>query len=111
MDYTNKINGFTYINLTKLDVLDHLDEIKIGYAYKYKGKTLTSYPSNLEVLKDVEVQYETLKGWKCDISKAKTYQELPKETKQYVEAVEQFAKVNIKWIGTGVSRDAMVEKK
>jgi adenylosuccinate synthase len=111
MDYTNKINGFTFVNLTKLDVLDHLDELKIGHSYKYKGELLKSYPSQLEVLKEVEVVYETFKGWKCDISGAKTYNELPKETKKYVEAIEKFAKVNIKWIGTGVSRDAMVEKK
>jgi adenylosuccinate synthase len=110
MRYTILINGFTYINLTKLDVLDTLDEIKIATGYKYKGKLLTSYPANLEVLKDIEVVYETMPGWKQDISKVRQFSDLPKACQNYVNRIEELAGAPIKYIGVGVSRDAMVIK-
>jgi len=111
MKYTNLINGFTYTNLTKLDVLDQLEEVKIGYAYKYKGKILKSYPANLEILKEVEVEYETFQGWKTDISKARKFSDLPKQTQKYVLRIEELSGVPIRYIGVGQQRDAMVEKK
>jgi adenylosuccinate synthase len=60
--YTNMINGYTALNLTKLDILSGLQELKIAVAYKYNGKELTSMPSSLEILSQVEVVYETLPG-------------------------------------------------
>ncbi len=56
------INNFTYLNLTKLDVLSTLDEIKIGVAYIYKGQKLESFPANLNVLAQCTVEYETFPG-------------------------------------------------
>ena len=65
----HRLNGFTYLNLTKLDVLSDLDEIKIGVAYRTAdGKELPTVPCDLEVLESVEVVYETVPGWKTDIS-------------------------------------------
>ena len=63
------INDYTSINITKLDVLDQLEEIKIGVAYKVDGKILDTFPADLSILSKVEVVYETLPGWKSDISK------------------------------------------
>lgn len=70
-----RLNGFTYLNLTKLDVLSDLDEIKIGVAYRTAdGKDLPTVPCDLEVLEGVEVVYETLPGWKTDISGVRGWQ-------------------------------------
>jgi len=110
MKYTNQINGFDFINLTKLDVLDSIDELKIGVGYKYKGKLLTSYPSNIEVLNEVEIQYETMPGWKTDISKARKFSDLPKACQNYVNRIEKLSETPIKYIGVGVARDAMIIK-
>jgi adenylosuccinate synthase len=76
--YTNLINGYNSINLTKLDILDELDEIKVGVKHTINGKTIDSLPGTLEEFKKVEIKYETLKGWKRDISKVTKAEDLPK---------------------------------
>ncbi|KAJ3396127.1 hypothetical protein HDU92_003996 [Lobulomyces angularis] len=124
LNYSHMINDYTSINLTKLDVLDQLDEIKIGVTYKVNGKTLESFPGNLtkkcllifyiadlNLLGKVEVEYETLPGWKTDISKCRKYEELPINAQKYVERVEQLTKCYVEWIGVGASRDAMIHRK
>lgn len=63
------INGYHSLNITKLDILDELSEIKVGVEYKLNGKVLDSLPGTLEDFEKVEIKYETLKGWKKDISK------------------------------------------
>jgi len=64
MRYTQLINGFTSINLTKIDCLSELDELKLCVGYKYEGKLLKDHPSNLEILEKCTPVYETMKGWK-----------------------------------------------
>eukprot|EP00878_Enallax_costatus_P011072 GHUV01011564.1.p1 GENE.GHUV01011564.1~~GHUV01011564.1.p1 ORF type:complete len:404 (+),score=52.91 GHUV01011564.1:45-1256(+) len=111
LKYVCKINGFTHLNLTKLDVLSDLEEIKVGVAYKVNGKTFTSsVPASIEDLEKVEVEYETLPGWMSDISGARSWADLPPNAQRYVERVEQLVGVPIRWIGVGPGRDAIVEK-
>jgi len=111
LKYSTIINGYTSINITKLDVLDNFKEIKVGIAYKLNGKRLTSFPEDLHELAKVEVEYETLKGWEQDITKVKSYDELPENAKLYLQYIEKFLGVPIQWVGTGPARDSMVEKK
>lgn len=104
-------NLFSSINLTKLDVLDQLAEIKIGTAYIHKGQKLDSFPADLHVLEEVTVEYETLPGWQTDISACRTWDELPEKAKQYVARVEQLLDgVKVEWIGVGAGRDAMIHR-
>lgn len=110
LKYSTWINGYTYLNLTKLDVLDSFKQVKAAVAYKYRGKTLESFPEDLRVLGKVEVEYKTFPGWEADISKAKTYEELPKNARDYIEFIEKFVGVPIKYIGTGAGRESMVIK-
>lgn len=106
--YSTWINGYTHLNITKLDILDDLKEIKVGVAYKYKGEILESLPEDLNVLEKVEVVYETLPGWNSSTSKAKTFAELPKNAQAYLKFIEDFVQVPIKWIGVGPARDEMI---
>ena len=108
--YTHRINRFTALNITKLDVLSDLAEIKIGVGYSYKGQKLTHFPSNLEILANVEVEYETMPGWQSDITKVRSYAELPDAAKKYIERIEQLVGCPVKWIGVGPGRDEMIEK-
>jgi adenylosuccinate synthase len=85
LKYSHSINGYDTLNLTKLDVLDGLEEIKVAVAYEHKGKTLPGFPADLEFLGEVEVKYETLPGWKTDISSITTWEELPENARKYVE--------------------------
>jgi adenylosuccinate synthase len=106
--YSTLINGYTALNITKLDVLDQLPEIKVAVAYKYNGKTLESFPEDLSVCEKVEVEYKTLKGWQKDISGVRRYDDLPQEAKEYLRFIEEFVGVPVKWVGVGPGREAML---
>ena len=67
-----RINGLTHINLTKLDVLSDLETIKLGVGYRLDGHAIPSVPSEIADLERVEVVYEELPGWRCDISKVRS---------------------------------------
>ncbi|KAK9823163.1 hypothetical protein WJX72_000768 [[Myrmecia] bisecta] len=108
LKYVARINGLTHINLTKLDVLSELESIRLGVAYKVGGETLRSVPADLEVLEAVEVQYEEIPGWQCDISKIRQWGDLPPQAKSYIARIEELVGVKCKWIGVGPGRDAIV---
>ncbi len=93
-------------------MLDKLKEVKIGIAYKINGKRLDDgvMPSTLEELAKVEVEYETLPGWNSDITKIRSYKDLPLNAKKYLERIEQLVGVPIGWVGVGPARDAMILK-
>lgn len=102
------LNGYSSINLTKLDVLSDLDEIKIGVGYN--GMKMGSMPDTLEGLASVEVEYESLPGWKCDISSARTFEELPPNAQAYVNRIEVLMGMPVSWIGVGPGRKDMAVK-
>lgn len=106
--YATRINGLTHINLTKLDCLDDLDTIKVGVEYYLNGKVLPSLPADLSELEAAEVKYEELPGWKSDISKCRSWQDLPGNAKKYIARIEELVGVKCKWIGVGPGRDAIV---
>ncbi|GMM37273.1 adenylosuccinate synthase [Saccharomycopsis crataegensis] len=116
LKYSTRINGYTLLNLTKLDVLDTFEEIKVAVAYKYtppgatEAVVLDSFPADLKVLSKVEVVYETFPGWKQDISKITKYEDLPENCQKYIEYIEKYLGVPIKWIGTGPGRDSTIIK-
>lgn len=107
--YTNMINGYTSINITKLDILDTFKEIKVGVSYKLDGKETDIIPSSLESLKRVEVVYKTVKGWQQDTSKIRKKEHLPKEAIEYLELIEKETGLKVSWVGTGPGNDAMIQ--
>jgi len=110
--YSHAINGYAQLNLTKLDVMDSLDEVKIGVAYELDGKILPegALPARLEDLGKVKVIYETMPGWKTSIAQCKTYKDLPIQARKYIERIEHLVGVPVSWIGTGPGREEMVER-
>jgi adenylosuccinate synthase len=84
--------------------------VKIGVAYEYEGRTLSSVPSSLEILSKVKVVYETLPGWQEDLSKCKSWEDMPQAARQYVIRIEQLVGVPVVWIGVGAGRDALIER-
>lgn len=103
--YSNILNGFTSIALTKLDILDTFEEIKIGVAYKLNGNPLDTFPADLKTLAEVEVEYITLPGWKTDISNCRTFDSLPVNAQNYVRKIEELGQVK------GKEREREREKK
>jgi adenylosuccinate synthase len=107
-EYSVTINGLNSINLTKLDVLTGVETLKIGTAYKYHGEYLKSFPSSLEVLEEVEVEYIEMPGWKEDITKIRNFQDLPQNAKDYVHKIEELLECKVSSIGVGVGRDDLI---
>ncbi|KAI0109078.1 Adenylosuccinate synthetase [Nemania sp. FL0031] len=106
--YSASINYYTALNLTKLDVLDTFETIKIAIAYKIDGEELDSYPADLEILDRAEVVYHEMPGWQQPTTNITAFYDLPKKARDYVEYIENFVGVKIKWIGTGPDREAMI---
>ncbi|KAG8901578.1 hypothetical protein FRB99_005211 [Tulasnella sp. 403] len=104
------INGYDAFNLTKLDVLDALPEIKVGVAYEVDGQELEGFPADLDVLARATVRYVTLPGWQTAITGCKTFEELPTKCQEYVKFIEEQLKVPIEWIGTGPGRHSMLHR-
>ncbi|XP_071463573.1 adenylosuccinate synthetase isozyme 1 isoform X2 [Marmota flaviventris] len=107
--YAHMVNGFTALALTKLDILDVLGEIKVGVSYKLNGKRIPYFPANQEILQKVEVEYETLPGWKADTTGARKWEDLPPQAQSYVRFVENHVGVAVKWVGVGKSRESMIQ--
>ncbi|KAJ2157238.1 Adenylosuccinate synthase [Coemansia sp. RSA 552] len=106
--YSTMINGYTSINLTKLDVLDVFDEIKVAVSYTIDGKEVTSFPADLDDLASASVNYVTLPGWSQSISKCRSFSELPENCQKYVRFIEKDIGVPVEWIGVGAGRDEMI---
>jgi len=104
------LSGVTELCLTKLDVLSGLDEIQVCVGYKLNGKDATYADIDAYELGKVDCVYRTAKGWTEDISKARTFEELPANAQAYVKMIEEAAGVPVKWIGVGPERDATIRR-
>ncbi|KAJ4386882.1 Adenylosuccinate synthase [Gnomoniopsis smithogilvyi] len=110
LQYSCAVNDYDSLNLSKLDVLDTFDTIKIAVAYKdpQTGETLPSFPADPSLLERVEVVYHEMPGWKSKTSETRKWEDLPKAAQDYVEYIEKFVGCKIKWIGTGKDREDMI---
>ncbi len=103
LKYAVQVNGVTELYMMKGDVLSGFDTLKICTAYKYKGEIIEHFPYNIEP-ENVEPIYIDIKGWKTDLTKMTTYDELPQEVKDYVSFIEKEVEVPIKIISVGPDR-------
>lgn len=108
MRYSRMINGIERVAITKLDVLSYLDEIKVCTGYEIDGKKITSFPTDIARMEKVVPIYETLPGWKKDISKIKDYDELPTETKDYLSFISEQCGFEISIISVGPARNETI---
>jgi adenylosuccinate synthase len=104
ISFAAKINGFTEIAITKLDVLDEFKTLKICTHYTLNGKKAKYNDGTAEWLAKVKPVYKTMKGWAVSTKGIKNYNELPKEAKNYVKELEKVIGVKVKYISTGQSR-------
>ena len=102
--------GVDKLFVTKLDILDGLDTIKICSAYKYRGKILRSYPSTIAELEEVEPVYEELDGWEGTCTGCERFDDLPENAKYLIKRIEQLAGCEVGWISTGPGRKNIIEK-
>ena len=102
---TIKISGIDGIALTKLDVLDKLEEIKICIAYEINGKKIDYLPASVEDQIKIKPIYKTFKGWKTSTSGIKNFEDLPKNAKTYINQLEKFIETKISSISTSPERN------
>lgn len=110
LKYAVIINGVTEIALTKADVLDTFKEIKLCTDYELDGKVINTFPSNPFVLQNVKPVYKTFKGWNKSFNESSKFEDLPLEFKEYVEFIENYVGVKIKYISTGPARKDIIIK-
>jgi adenylosuccinate synthase len=109
LKYAVQVNGVTELYMMKGDVLSGFDTLKICTAYTYKGKEISHLPFNIEP-ENVKPVYTEIKGWQADLTKMTTYNELPKELKEYIEFIEKEVEVPIKVISVGPDRTQTITK-
>ena len=103
-----RLNSLTELALTKLDVLDTFDEIKVCVAYEWDGATHDHPPYHQSVLHKVHPVYEVLPGWKSDLTGVTEWQQLPRAAQEYVEFLADAAGVPITMLGVGPGREQFV---
>jgi len=108
--YGCQVQGATHVCMTNLDVLGYLDEIKICVAYEVDGKRREHFPNITRLAYSVPI-YETMKGWNCDISHVRNYDDLPIEAKSYVDRCEALIGVQIALVSNGPNREQIMTRK
>ena len=106
--HATRVNSLTEIALTKLDVLDTFDEVKVCTGYSMNGTVMRNYPDRPDMLAHAVPVYETLPGWKSSTEGITKFADLPHSAQQIVKIVERETGIPVSMVGTGPSRDAMV---
>ena len=105
-----QLSGVTELCLTKLDVLSSLPELQVCTGYLLNGNPVRYPDVDAYELDKVEKVYRTVKGWSEDISKAKSFDELPANAQNYVKMIEEAVGAPVKWIGVGPEREATIRR-
>ncbi len=107
LQFACMINGVTQIIMTKADILDELDELKVCNGYRINGKAIDYVPFQMNKV-DIEPVYQSFTGWKKDITAITEFDALPAEMKTYIEYLNKFLGVPVKYISNGPGRDQLV---
>ena len=109
LQYSTRVNGLTCLSVGHLDVLAGLKEVKICTGYLTKsGETLDEFPWDLSFRDDIEPVYETLPGWEEEVSKARTWADLPANAKRYIQRIEALTGVPVGMISVGPGREETI---
>ena len=106
--YAAALNSFDYLAITRLDILDELEEIKVCVGYEYERKPVKEYPADLKFLSKVTPVYKTYKGWKEKISAIRDYDRLPVLCKEYLADISKEIGVPIGIVSVGPSREETI---
>ena len=109
--HARMLSGVDCIALTKLDVLDGLEEIKVCTGYRLDGEVLTTFPPSLELLENVEPRYESLPGWSQSTVGTLEFSALPKAAQQYISFVEERLSAPVGIVSTGPRREETIVRR
>jgi adenylosuccinate synthase len=108
LKHSAAVNGFSGIVITKLDILDGLDTIKICTSYRYRGKTYRDMPKDLAVLENCSPVYEEFKGWKESTEGITDFRRLPRHAQAYIRTIEELIGVKTVIVSTGQKRHELI---
>jgi adenylosuccinate synthase len=103
--HARRVSGITGLSLNSLDVLSGLETVKICTGYKYKDQLIEHYPANLNILNDCEAVFEELPGWSEDITGAKSLDDLPANTRRFLDRVAELTGIPIAIFSVGRNRE------
>lgn len=106
--YASYVNGLDSVAITRLDILDELDKLKICVAYKYNGEILEDYPADLDILSKAEPVYEEFDGWKTSTANIREYDKLPENAKKYLKRLSEVIDTEISIVSVGAGRDETI---
>lgn len=106
--YGAKMQGCTYIALTKLDVLSYMEQIPVCVAYELDGKRIDRFPADIDELNAAKPVYEYLPGFHCDISACRKVEDLPQAALNYIRYIEKAVGCPIKYVSVGAERDEYI---
>ena len=106
--YAVRINGLDCLAITKLDVLDQLDEIKVCVAYEINGERCEHFPSNSRRFANCRPIYQTFKGWQKSTSDCRSWEDLPREAQDYLKFLAELMEVPIAIVSLGANRDQTI---
>ncbi|MBI4824599.1 MAG: adenylosuccinate synthase [Nitrospirae bacterium] len=103
-----RVNGITGIAITKLDILDGLETIKVCTSYKCNGRVVEEFPKEIALLESAEPVYEIMSGWSESTAGIREFKTLPSSAQKYIKAIEKLLKVNVHMISTGKEREKLI---
>ncbi len=106
--YGARINGLSAMVITKLDILDNLEEIPVGMEYEYQGKRFKSFPADVDILDNLKVIYRTLPGWKQPTYGIQEFSKLPQKAQDYLHFLSDQVEVEIAMVSTGPEREQTI---
>ncbi|MDI6736703.1 MAG: adenylosuccinate synthase [bacterium] len=106
--YAIMVNGLDSLAVMKLDILNDLEKIKICVGYEYKGERINEFPRSLKILRECKPIYEEFPGWQQEISNIRSYDDLPKQLKDYLSQISEITQTKIGFISLGPERDQTI---
>jgi adenylosuccinate synthase len=107
--YSARVNGLTGLAVTKLDVLDTFEDVRVGVAYRLDGQRTDDLPAHVDVLGRVEPVYEQLPGWRRSTADARRLADLPSEARSYLDRLQSLSGVPIRYVSVGTRRDQIID--
>jgi adenylosuccinate synthase len=107
--YSNQINGTEWLVVTKLDVLDDLDEIPVCIGYKIDGQSIDTMPADVPGIESIQPQYTTLRGWRTSTEGIRRFEDLPARAQEYLRFLESESGARIGMVSTGPDREQTME--
>ncbi len=108
--YGVRVNGLDAIAVTKMDVLDTLESLKICTGYKHQGKVYDAFPTELKILQNSEPVYEEWPGWQCSTKEIRSFDKLPQNARDYLNRISEISETPVEIVSVGSERNQTILK-